>query len=107
LRRFFHKALPLNQQLNYFAPGNLFEILMRSIQGAQIRVAEAACQMADVVLRPDIGSDRWGDCAKPGRFIALGREIALRHLGEIKELVARKEASYEREFAPESVAAID
>jgi NTE family protein len=108
LRKFFHKALPVNQQLNYFAPGNLFEILMRSIQGAQIRVAEASCQMADVVLRPDIGSDRWGDCAKPGRFIALGREIALRHLAEIKELVARKEASsYEREFTPESVAAID
>jgi Predicted esterase of the alpha-beta hydrolase superfamily len=108
LRRFFHKALPLNQQLNYFAPGNLFEILMRSIQGAQIRVAEASCQMADVVLRPDISSDRWGDCAKPAKFIALGREIALRHLAEIKELVARKEAnSYEREYAPESMAAID
>jgi NTE family protein len=108
LRRFFHKALPLNQQLNYFAPGNLFEILMRSIQGAQIRVAEASCQMADVVLRPDICSDRWGDCAKPAKFIALGREIALRHLAEIKELVARKEAnSYEREYAPESMAAID
>jgi NTE family protein len=108
LRKFFHKTLPLNQQLNYFAPGNLFEILMRSIQAAQIRVAEASCQMADVVLRPDIGSDRWGDCAKPGRFIALGREIALRHLAEIKELVARKEpGSYEREFTAESVAAID
>jgi NTE family protein len=107
VRRFFRKALPLNQQLNYFAPGNLFEILMRSIQGAQIRVAEASCQMADVVLRPDICSDRWGDCAKPAKFIALGREIALRHLAEIKELVARKEAVYEREFAPESMAAID
>jgi NTE family protein len=108
LRKFFHKALPVNQQLNYFAPGNLFEILMRSIQAAQIRVAEASCQLADVVLRPDIGSDRWGDCAKPGRFIALGREIALRHLAEIKELVARKEASsYEREFTPESVATVD
>jgi NTE family protein len=108
LRKLFRKALPLNQQLNYFAPGNLFEILMRSIQGAQIRVAEASCQMADVVLRPDIGSDRWGDCAKPAKFIALGREIALRHLAEIKELVARKEpSSYEREFTPESLAAID
>jgi NTE family protein len=107
LRRFFRKALPINQQLNYFAPGNLFEILMRSIQGAQIRVAEASCQMADLVLRPDICGDRWGDCAKPARFIALGREVALRHLAEIKALVARKEVDHEREFAPESVAAID
>jgi NTE family protein len=107
VRKFFRKALPLNQQLNYFAPGNLFEILMRSIQGAQIRVAEASCQMADVVLRPDICSDRWGDCAKPAKFIALGREIALRHLAEIKELVAKKEENHEREFAPESVAAVE
>jgi len=107
LRRFFRKALPINQQLNYFAPGNLFEILMRSIQGAQIRVAEASCQMADLVLRPDICIDRWGDCAKPARFIALGREVALKHLDEIKALVARKEVDYERESAPESLAAID
>ena len=107
LRRLFHKAVPLNQQLNYFAPGNLFEILMRSIQGAQIRVAEASCQMADVVLRPDICSDRWGDCAKPAKFIALGREAAQRHLEEIKALVAKKEVNHEREFAPESLAAID
>jgi NTE family protein len=106
-RRFFRKALPLNQQLNYFAPGNLFEILMRSIQGAQIRVAEASCQMADLVLRPDICGDRWGDCAKPARFIALGREVALKHLDDIKALVERKEDSYERKFAPESMAAID
>lgn len=106
-RRLFRKALPLNEKLNYFAPGNLFEILMRSIQGAQIRVAEASCQRADLVLRPDICADRWGDCARPGKFIALGREIALRHLGEIKALVARKEVYDEREFAPESVAAVD
>jgi len=103
LRRFFQKAVPLNQQLNYFAPGNLFEILMRSIQGAQIRVAEASCQMADVVLRPDICSDRWGDCAKPARFIALGREVALRHLAEIKALAARNEDNSLSDNGPDSL----
>ncbi len=106
-RKLFRKALPLNEKLNYFAPGNLFEILMRSIQGAQIRVAEAACQMADLVLRPDICGDRWGDCAKPAKFIALGREVALRHLDEIKALVGRKEVSHEPKFAQEPMAAID
>lgn len=106
-RRFFRKALPLNEKLNYFAPGNLFEILMRSIQGAQIRVAEASCQMADLVLRPDICGDRWGDCAKPAKFIALGREVALKHLDEIKALAERKEVSHEPNFASEPVAAID
>ena len=29
--RFFRKALPLDKQLNYFARGNLFEIVVRSV----------------------------------------------------------------------------
>jgi NTE family protein len=103
-RKLFRKIFPVNQQLNYFACGNLFEILMRSVYGAQIRVAEASCRLADVVLRPDICNDCWLDCRKPGKFIALGREVAERHLDEIKALTARKEATYESELAPEPMA---
>src|SRR5262249_54634802 len=65
-------VIPLDKQLNYFARGNLFETLMRSIYGAQIRVAEASCREADLVLRPDICDDRWLDFRHPGKFIALG-----------------------------------
>jgi predicted acylesterase/phospholipase RssA len=89
------KVRPLDQKLNYFAPGNLFEILVRSIQGAQIRVAEASCRMADVVLRPAISDDSWLDYRHPGNFIALGRKSAEQHLDEIKALVNRKEVSEE------------
>jgi hypothetical protein len=96
----------VNQQLNYFACGNLFEIVMRSVYGAQIRVAEASCQLADLVLRPDICDDCWLDCRNPGKFIALGREVAERHLDEIKALVARKETIHEHESASESMATI-
>ena len=105
-RKWFGKVLPVNQQLNYFARGNLFEILMRSIYGAQIRVAEASCRLADVVLRPDICDDRWLDYRHPGKFITLGREAAERQLEEIKALVARKEMNHERNPAPEAVATI-
>ena len=105
-RKLFRKVPPLEQQLNFFARGNLFEILMRSVQGAQIRVAEASCEQADLVLRPAICDDRWSDCGNPGKFIKLGREVAERHLEEIKALVSRKEATHEREFAPEPVATI-
>jgi len=103
-RRLFRKVLPLDTQLNYFARGNLFEILMRSLHGAQIRVAEAAGKRADLVLRPDICDDRWLDFRDPGKFITPGREVAERHLDEIKALVARKKGKHEP--APESVAAI-
>jgi len=106
VRKLFRKAFPVNQQLNYFACGNLFEIVMRSVYGAQIRVAEASCRRADLVLRPDICDDCWLDCGKPGKFIALGREVAERHLEEIKALVAGKEATHERELAREPMATI-
>ncbi len=94
-RRFFRKVPTVNQQLNYFARGNLFEILMRSVHGAQIRLAEASCRLADVVLHPDICDDRWMDCSNPGRFITLGRQVAEKHLEEIKRLVAKKEGTLE------------
>jgi NTE family protein len=103
-RRFFRKVLPVNQQLNYFARGNLFEILMRSVQGAQIRLAEASCRLADVVLRPDICDDRWLDCAHPGNFILLGRQVAEMQLEEIRALTDRKAGSHARESIAPSVA---
>jgi len=102
----FRRVLPLNRQVNYFARGNLLEILMRSVHGAQIRMAEASCQMADLVLRPEIYDDRWLDYRHPGKFIALGREVAERHLGEIKSLVDRTETLHEPKLAPEPLATI-
>jgi NTE family protein len=105
-RRFFRKGLPVNQQLNYFARGNLFEILVRSIHGAQIRLAESSCRLADVVLRPDVGDDRWLDCGHPGRFISLGRQCAETHLAEIKRLVANQDTQDEDELTPASVATV-
>jgi NTE family protein len=98
--------LHFEQQLNYFARGNLLEILMRSVHGAQIRVAEASCRDADVVLRPEICDDRWLDYGHPGKFIELGREVAERHLDEIKAVVGRNTTKYEREPAPEPVASL-
>lgn len=106
IRKVFRKVLPVNQQLNYFARGNLFEILTRSISGAQIRVAEASGRLADVVLHPDICDDSWLDYRNPGKFIKLGREEAERHLAAIKALVAGNEINHERAPAPEVLTAI-
>jgi NTE family protein len=105
VRKLFRRILPVNQKLNYFARGNIFEILMRSISGAQIRVAEASCQLADVVLRPEISEDSWLDYRHPGQFIKLGRAEAERQLEGIQALVAEKEINHERQSAPAAVAA--
>jgi NTE family protein len=106
LRKLFRRMLPLNKQLNYFAPGNLFEILARSIHGAQIRLADASCRLADLVLRPDICDDRWLDCRDPGRFIALGRQAAEAQLEQIKALARETESNDEREVARGTMAAV-
>jgi len=99
-RNIFRKTLSIDKQLNYFARGNLFEILMRSVHGAQIRAAEASCRQADVVLRPEILDDRWLDFRHPGKFIALGREVAWRQLDELKSLSERKDQFNERVARP-------
>ena len=106
-RKRFRKGLPPDAQVSYFARGSLLEVLLRSVHSGQIRMAEASCLKADLVLRPDIYDDRWLDFRHPGKFIALGREVAERHLEEIKTLVNRKEASHESELAPEALATID
>jgi NTE family protein len=103
-RKLFGKIHPPDRQVNYFARGSMLEILLRSVQSGQIRMAEASCQQADLVLRPDIYDDRWLDYRRPGKFIALGRQAAERHLQEIKSLVNRREVNHESKFAPEPVA---
>lgn len=105
-RKVFRKLFRLNRQMNYFARGNLLEILMRSVHGAQIRMAEASCEMADVVLRPEIYDDSWLDYRNPGKFIALGRAEAERHLDEIKALMNRTETLHEPKPAPEALATV-
>ena len=85
----------INRYLNYFAPGNVLDTIMRSFNGAQMQVAEHACQFADVVVRPLSFDGRWHDFRRPGKYIAIGRRAAEEHLDEIKALVNRKDPTYE------------
>lgn len=85
----------VSQQLNYFERGNILDVIMRGIMGAQIRTAEDACSMADVVLRP-IGFDTHAhEFSNPGKYIALGRKVAEERLEELKALVNEKGMSHE------------
>lgn len=105
-RKLARELLPFNRHVNYFARGNILEILMHSVHGAQIRMAEASCRNASVVLHPDVGNDSWLDFRNPGQYIQAGREAALQQLDEIKMLIQKKRSSYEFKPAPESLAAI-
>ncbi len=94
----------VNRYLNYFAPGNVLDTILRSFNGAQMQVAEHSCQFADVVLRPLSFDGRWHDFRRPGKYIAIGRREAEEHLEEIKALVNRKEPTYEVSIAHHSLA---
>jgi NTE family protein len=94
----------IHQYLNYFAPGNILDTVLRSFHGAQMRVAEDSCLHADVVLRPLSFDGRWHDFRHPGKYIALGRREAEEHLDEIKALVSRKEPEYEQRPAYQTMA---
>src|SRR5207245_1157533 len=93
----------INHYLNYFAPGNILDTILRSFNGAQMRVADLACLGADVVLRPLSFDGRWHDFRRPGKYIALGRREAEEHLHEITALVNRKEPVYEPEITRQPV----
>ncbi len=96
----------LNRRINYFAPGNILDIMMRAVHGAQIRVAEEACRHAEVVLRPLAMDAHWYEFDKPAKFIAMGRRVAEEHLNEIKALARARETPYEHQTAHNTMAAV-
>lgn len=99
-REVVRKWVPIGMHVNYFSRGNILEILLRSIHGAQVWMAESLGRGADIVLRPEICHDRWVDFRSPGRFIRPGRQIAERYLDEIKALTAKKAVKHETTVEP-------
>jgi len=85
----------INTYLNYFAPGNILDTILRSFNGAQMRVAEFSALAADVVVSPLSFDGRWHDFRRPGKYIAIGRRATEEKLDEIRALVQRKEPKYE------------
>lgn len=85
--RYRHLIPHMSRYVNYFARGNILDILIRSIHGAATRVAEGACKQADVVLRPVSCDGVWHDFKRPEKYIEIGRQVAEEQLKELKELV--------------------
>ena len=96
----------LNHYLNYFAPGNILDTILRSFNCAQMRVAEESCLHADVVLRPLSFDGRWHDFRHPGKYIAIGRREAEERLEEVKALINRKEPIHETNTVDHAMAGL-
>jgi len=96
----------VNRQVNFFANGNILDILIGAVHGAQIRVAEQAARRASVVLRPLAIDAQWHDFNHPGKYIELGRQVALQHLEELKALVRKPNSRHENQRAHNSLAEV-
>jgi NTE family protein len=81
-RGVLHETGPLVE-----TPTSIINIYMRSMHAMQSRMAEAACNNADVVIRPVLGGGVWYDFYHPERYIRCGEEAAQAALPRLKELV--------------------
>jgi NTE family protein len=68
-------------------PTSIINIYMRSMHAMQSRMAEMACNNADVVIRPLLAGSVWYDFYHPERYIRCGEEAAEAALPLLKELV--------------------
>jgi predicted acylesterase/phospholipase RssA/CRP-like cAMP-binding protein len=78
----------INKRINYFASGNVFNTIMRSIEASQIRLVERDLLRSDVAIQPITCENDWLQFNDPQKHIELGRECAEKHLHEIKKLAA-------------------
>lgn len=96
----------LNRHLNYFAPGNILDIMMRAVNGSQVRVAESSCRRADLVLRPLAIDGSWIEFNNPLKYIELGRRVARENIGAIKAVFNARIPAYEHQPTRRAVGAI-
>ncbi|MEX2578545.1 MAG: patatin-like phospholipase family protein [Verrucomicrobiales bacterium] len=78
----------LNTHLNYFAPGNLLDILRSAAMGTQMRLVERSAKNADVLVRAVTTSPRWHDYNNHRHYIEVGRRAAEEALPAILALYA-------------------
>ncbi len=78
----------INTRINYFAHGNVFHTIMRSIEASQIRLVERDLLRSDVAIQPITSNNDWLKFNCPEKHIELGRESAEKHLHELKRLAA-------------------
>lgn len=96
----------LHRHFNYFARGNVLDIMLQSMNAAQMLLAEESSRHADIVLRPLSCDAQWFEFHRPRKHIELGRAAALEHLDEIKAMIARKEPTHEHPFVDDALAAV-
>ena len=79
-----------NRHFNYFAPGNMLNLVLCGFRSCQIQVAEEAARQADIVLRVIGPDDAWYEFHNPAKYIEAGYRAVETQLEEIQSKIRRQ-----------------
>lgn len=86
-RRWKRSMQAVNRHINYFAPGNLLDILRGAAMGSQMRLVSRSARSADVLISAISVETGWHDYHRFDHYIEVGRKAAEDALPEILALL--------------------
>lgn len=76
------------ERLQRHYSGNIFNVIMNTIQFMEFEIAAAAGRKADLLIHPVVPDAHWAQFYYPQKFIRAGEAAALEQMPEIKRLLS-------------------
>lgn len=76
------------ERLQRHYSGNIFNVIMNTIQFMEFEIAAAAGRKADLLIHPVVPDAHWAQFYYPQKFIRAGEAAAGEQMGEIKRLLS-------------------
>ncbi len=77
----------LATKIDHHFSGNIFNVIMNTIQFMEYEIAQMASQEADVLIRPVVAQGHWAEFYRAEKFIREGEKCLLEQIDEIKRLL--------------------
>jgi len=78
----------VQRNTSVYAEGNVVDTLRRSLKSAQTQIANASCELADIIISPKIFDLSWHSFESMERIIDAGRQAALNQMPIIQQKIA-------------------
>lgn len=79
--------MPISSRMDQYFSGNVFNVIMNTIQFMEYEIAKVSGQDADVLIHPVAFSGHWAEFYRPEKFIREGEKKTLEQIEEIKSLL--------------------
>ena len=84
LKRFFRS---FSEKTSRYFSGNIFNVIMSTIQFMEYEIAQVSSQEADVLIRPVAPEGHWAEFYRSEKFIREGEKRTAEQMEEIKRLL--------------------